>query len=177
MRNDRRQHIQRSFSKWGSRLRAWSAGGLSLALAGLLVPGRASAGSNNMASTTTVGVIVLTVGCSVISLTKGGSSKKMFANAKAAELYLRQNQTQLAEDLTVGQGPLLAELGEALAVPNGDFAAFRSSLRRDRAELLALADAQRLSPDRAQQFFLRVVALRDTVLGAAMTPGPSSARG
>lgn len=86
-------------------------------------------------------------------------------SGRLAELYLRQHEVQLTEELTTGDGPLLAEVGEGLALPPERLAAFRRLSREHRTELLELADTRRLTPDRATRFFLRLADLRDTAAG------------
>lgn len=72
--------------------------------------------------------------------------------AQAAELYLRQNALQLAQDLAVGDGPVMDELFVALQLSEENRPAFDRLLRQDRKELLAMADLRTLDEGRALRF-------------------------
>ena len=78
---------------------------------------------------------------------------------KAAELYLRQNALELAQDLATGNGPVIDELATGLRISTENKATFAEFLCKDRKELLALADAQKLDTPRAALFVKRMVDL------------------
>ncbi len=148
----------------------WSSVIVALALCSVFAgrPARAQTGLEPLTTTTapitalatTAGVVVL-----VIVLAGGDEEKEAPKEAtKAAELYLRQNALQLAQDLNTGHGPFVEELATGLKIKSENREAFRKALRGHRAELLALADADQLSPDRAVQFARALVtALRSDV--------------
>lgn len=87
----------------------------------------------------------------IVTTTKGAG------NAVAAgEIYLRQNATQLAQDLTSGEGPTLLDLASAAEIRRADYALFVAKIRAERVELLELADVSKLNAERAAAFMNRI---------------------
>lgn len=116
--------------------------------------------------TTTSGLTTTSVGIGILIyfLTKKDDSNKKDA-AKAAEYYLRQNSLQLAQELSSGKGAVLGELASAMHVSADNEPAFRELMRKNRSELLALANTKQLSPDRAVQFIKHMVGLMESHAG------------
>lgn len=75
---------------------------------------------------------------------------------KAAQVYLRARAHQLREDLALGAGPTLEDLAAAARIRRENLDTFGRLLRGHRAELLALADARTLTPERALEWLQRV---------------------
>lgn len=113
--------------------------------------GSAALGSSLLSST--IGVPLTGLGVAIygiVTTARGGSG------GDVAEVYLRQNAAQLAQDLTAGDGRTLLDLASAAEIRAEDYAVFASQLRAHRAELLALADASQLTRERAVSFMARV---------------------
>jgi hypothetical protein len=121
-------------------------------------PGNPLPGLTSTTSTiaTSVGATVLVVVLVMRSGNKGDDA------GRAAELYLRQNAVQLAQDLAVGKGPTVTELASAFQLSREDAVRFAELLRRDRKALLELADVERLDPERALAFGKRLNDLLST---------------
>lgn len=76
--------------------------------------------------------------------------------ARAAQTYLRSRTHQLREDLALGAGPTVEELAAMARIRRENLPAFGRLLRAHRQELLALADARALTPERAIAWLRRV---------------------
>ncbi len=76
--------------------------------------------------------------------------------AKTSLVYLRANEFQLQQDLAFGAGPTLDDLASAAGVRRERRGEFGRLLQRNRQELLGLADARRLTPERALAFLARI---------------------
>lgn len=74
------------------------------------------------------------------------------AAAPAAAAYIRENHTQLVQDITFGSGPALKDLAAAAEIAPQHLAAFGKMIRSHRAELLDLAAMDKLTPERALKF-------------------------
>jgi predicted component of type VI protein secretion system len=74
----------------------------------------------------------------------------------AAQTYLRSRAHQLREDLALGAGPTIEELASLARIRRENLGTFGRLLRAHRQELLALADARALTPQRAVEW-LRLV--------------------
>ena len=115
-----------------------------------------------LSSTTTLGTTGTTAGVVylVVKVVQNDRDSKAAAEGgKAAELYLRQNALQLAQDLATGSGPVVDELAAALRLSADSRDGFAELLRENRKELLALADPRRLDTSRAVQFVERMVGM------------------
>lgn len=97
---------------------------------------------------TGLGVVIY----AVVTTAQGNNSN----NAAAAEVYLRQNATQLAQDLTSGEGPTLLDLASAAEIRQADYAVFAAKVRAERTALLELADVSKLTAERAATFMTRI---------------------
>lgn len=107
-----------------------------------------------LTTTTTAGVVVL-----VIVLTNKDDEPDSAEAVKATQVFLRQNSVQLAQDLATGSGPVITELSRAMAMRPESVPAFSSLLRQNRAELVALSDADKMTGARAVAFVRKLVAL------------------
>lgn len=79
---------------------------------------------------------------------------------EAAAMYLRDSSLQLAQDLSLGHGPVLDQLAGALQVPVTHRPTMRRLLREHRRELIELTRRELMTRPRAVQFatrFLEIV--------------------
>jgi hypothetical protein len=76
--------------------------------------------------------------------------------ARAAQTYLRSRSHQLREDLALGAGPSIEDLATVARIRREHVGLFGRLLRAHRHELLALADARTLTPERAVEWLRRV---------------------
>ncbi|MBE4750149.1 hypothetical protein G4177_18450 [Corallococcus sp. ZKHCc1 1396] len=81
---------------------------------------------------------------------------------RAAQVYLRARTHQLREDLALGAGPTVEDLAQAARIRRENLDVFGRLLRSHRQELLALAEAKSLTPDRARAWLERVGELART---------------
>jgi hypothetical protein len=90
-------------------------------------------------------------------------------HAEATALYLGAQTHQLKQDLALGAGPVVDDLASAAGITRLHREHFGRLLQRHRRELLALADREALTPDRALQFLHRIGELTwaDPVLHAS----------
>lgn len=102
----------------------------------------------------TIGVPLTGLGVTIYAIVT--TAQKNTNQNAAAEVYLRQNATQLAQDLTAGEGPTLLDLASAAEIRQADYPLFAAKVRAARAELLALADVSKLDAERAAAFMARV---------------------
>jgi predicted component of type VI protein secretion system len=82
--------------------------------------------------------------------------------ARAAQTYLRSRTHQLREDLALGAGPTIEELASLARIRREHLGVFGRLLRTHRQELLALADARTLTPQRAVEWMRRVGEIAST---------------
>ncbi|RKH61777.1 hypothetical protein D7W81_23270 [Corallococcus aberystwythensis] len=80
----------------------------------------------------------------------------------AAQVYLRARTHQLREDLALGAGPTVDDLAQAARIRRENLDVFGKLLRTHRQELLKMADAKTLTPERARAWLERVGALART---------------
>jgi hypothetical protein len=80
----------------------------------------------------------------------------------AAQTYLRARTHQLREDLALGAGPTVEDLAQAARIRRENLDVFGRLLRAHRQELLTLADARSLTPERAREWLERVGELART---------------
>ncbi len=114
-------------------------------------------------TTTTVGTTATTAGIVYLIVTLASPKTPAAQSAaKAAEYYLRQNSLQLAQDLASGKGAVLEEIATAIHISAENEPAFSELMRKNRAELLALADPAKLNPSRAVLFVKRMKDLMDS---------------
>ncbi len=115
-------------------------------------------------TTTTAATTATTAGVAylIYTLATANNAPKAQIAAKAAEYYLRQNSLQLAQDLSFGKGAVLEEISSAVHVSKENEPAFLELMRKNRSELLALADPAKLNPDRAVLFVKRMKDLMDS---------------
>ncbi|MBJ6763609.1 hypothetical protein JGU66_22800 [Myxococcaceae bacterium JPH2] len=81
---------------------------------------------------------------------------------RAAQVYLRARTHQLREDLALGAGPTVEDLAAAAHIRRSHVDIFGRLLRAHRQELLTLADARALTPERARAWLERVGELART---------------
>lgn len=82
--------------------------------------------------------------------------------ARAAQTYLRSRTHQLREDLALGAGPTIEELAALARIRREHLGPFGRLLRVHRLELLELADARMLTPQRAVEWMRRVGEIAST---------------
>ncbi|QDE87391.1 hypothetical protein BHS07_35135 [Myxococcus xanthus] len=75
---------------------------------------------------------------------------------RAAQVYLRARTHQLREDLALGAGPTVEDLAAAARIRREHLGLFGRVLRANRKELLEMAEASTLTPDRALAWLERV---------------------
>ncbi|NOJ51250.1 hypothetical protein HK404_01405 [Myxococcus xanthus] len=75
---------------------------------------------------------------------------------RAAQVYLRARTHQLREDLALGAGPTVEDLAAAARIRREHLGLFGRVLRANRKELLEMAEASTLTPDRALAWMERV---------------------
>ncbi|MBN9682042.1 hypothetical protein JYJ93_06380 [Corallococcus sp. NCSPR001] len=80
----------------------------------------------------------------------------------AAQTYLRARTHQLREDLALGAGPTVEDLAQAARIRRENLDVFGKLLRTHRKELLMMADAKTLTPERARAWLERVGQLART---------------
>jgi hypothetical protein len=90
---------------------------------------------------TTVGVVAVIIWAA--------AAKPSPQAAEAAQAFLRANRFQLQEDLALGAGRSIDDLAALARIRAGNVGRFARLLRSHRSELLALADARALTPERA----------------------------
>jgi hypothetical protein len=71
-------------------------------------------------------------------------------------MFLRSRSHQLREDLALGAGPAVEDLASLARIPREHLGIFGRLLRAHRKELLELADARTLTPERAVKWLQRV---------------------
>lgn len=120
--------------------------------------------ANAAVSTTTVlttVIAVLAVGgivWGIISTVQNSRRNEVNAQ-RAAELFLRENSLQLAQDMAAGSGPVLTDMASGMEVSKGHLAVFNRVMREHRRYLMSLADKSKLTPVRAAAFFREMAAL------------------
>lgn len=96
--------------------------------------------SSTTGLTTTVGGIVLTV---VLS-----NSKKK----KAMKWYIRQNTVALKQEVTMGGGTTVADIGQIFGTTPAEYEAFANALKSKRRELVALIGTTPIDKTRTDAF-------------------------
>ena len=112
----------------------------------------------------TVGLATTVGAVAVIIWTR--SAKSSPGAAEAAQAFLRANRFQLQEDLALGAGRSIDDLAALARIRAVNVPRFAQLLRSHRSELLALADARALTPERAALALRRIgeLAAGDPVL-------------
>lgn len=114
-------------------------------------------GSGVVLSVTTVGGTVVGLGMLIWVAVKAlAVAPAPAAVAQAAQSYLRARNPQLREDLALGAGPTIEDLAAMARIRRENLRTFGLLLREHRSELLTLADASTLTPERAMSWLQRV---------------------
>lgn len=115
--------------------------------------------NNDVASSVTVAALVVGLGIIIwqayaaVERRRGVSPKEA---GRAAQVYLRARTHQLREDLALGAGPTVEDLAAAARIRREHLGLFGRVLRANRKELLEMAEASTLTPDRALAWMERV---------------------
>ncbi|WP_228557539.1 hypothetical protein [Myxococcus sp. AB056] len=115
--------------------------------------------NNDVASSVTVAALVVGLGIIIwqayaaAERRRGVSPKEA---GRAAQVYLRARTHQLREDLALGAGPTVEDLAAAARIRREHLGLFGRVLRANRKELLEMAEANTLTPDRALAWLERV---------------------
>ncbi|WP_223639209.1 hypothetical protein [Corallococcus sp. EGB] len=122
---------------------------------------------NQLLSTATVALTVLGLGIVIWqsyehSARRKGRRPSPREVGEAAQVYLRARTHQLREDLALGAGPTVDDLAQAAHIRRGNQDVFGKLLRTHRQELLKMADAKTLTPERARAWLERVGQLART---------------
>ena len=122
---------------------------------------------NQLLSTATVALTVMGLGIVIWqsyehSARRKGRRPSPREVGQAAQVYLRARTHQLREDLALGAGPTVEDLAQAARIRRENLEVFGRLLRAHRQELLSMADAKRLTPERARAWLERVGALART---------------
>lgn len=116
--------------------------------------------NDNVVSAVTVGALVVGIGVVIwqayaaAERRRGGVEPKELG--RTAQVYLRSRTHQLREDLALGAGPTVEDLAAAANIRRENLGTFGRVLRSHRQELLAMADARTLTPERALAWLERV---------------------
>lgn len=128
---------------------------------GLLVAHSAVAQNEGVAIVTTLTTIVAGAGTTVMVVTlmdrKHAKAEDVSKAEKLAEIFLKDNRLQLAQDLNSGAGRMINELAGALDIPEALRERLGTTLKANRSRLLSLSDIKDLNPQRAG-LFMRTIA-------------------
>ncbi|HZA50681.1 MAG TPA: DUF3015 family protein [Myxococcaceae bacterium] len=111
-------------------------------------------GTNSAPVFSTIGVTATAAAVGVIIWAR--SARPSPQTAEAAQAFLRANRFQLQEDLALGAGRSIDDLAALAGIRAPNIARFAQLLRKHRGELLALADARALTPERAASALRRI---------------------
>ncbi|WP_233591304.1 MULTISPECIES: hypothetical protein [unclassified Corallococcus] len=122
---------------------------------------------NQLLSTATVALTVMGLGIVIWqsyerSARRKGKRPSPKEVGHAAQVYLRARTHQLREDLALGAGPTVEDLAQAARIRRENLDVFGKLLRTHRKELLMMADAKTLTPERARAWLERVGQLART---------------
>ncbi|WP_233585142.1 hypothetical protein [Corallococcus sp. CA054B] len=124
---------------------------------------------NQLLSTATVALTVMGLGIVIwqsYARAERRKNKRPSPSPKevghAAQVYLRARTHQLREDLALGAGPTVEDLAQAARIRRENLEVFGKLLRTHRKELLMMADAKTLTPERARAWLERVGQLART---------------
>ncbi len=101
-------------------------------------------------STTTIAGVLITVGPILTTTLRG-------ARATVMEDYLRQNNVALHQEIPMGGGDTVADLGQLFQVDADQRAAFGELMRANRGLLLDLAEPSKLNEQRAALFMEAII--------------------
>ncbi|MCY1074735.1 hypothetical protein [Archangium lansingense] len=123
-----------------------------------------SSGGGNVLTFSTVGATVGGLGLAFWMILKAPPvGPPPPANVgEAAQAYLRARTHQLREDLALGAGPSIEDLAAMARIRRENLRLFGRLLREHRGELLSLAEASTLTPERALGWLERVGQLART---------------
>ncbi|WP_244238977.1 hypothetical protein [Corallococcus carmarthensis] len=122
---------------------------------------------NQLLSTATVALTVMGLGIVIWqsyerSARRKGKRPSPKEVGHVAQVYLRARTHQLREDLALGAGPTVDDLAQAARIRRENLDVFGKLLRTHRKELLMMAEAKTLTPERARAWLERVGALART---------------
>ncbi|WP_223740879.1 hypothetical protein [Corallococcus sp. AS-1-12] len=122
---------------------------------------------NQLLSTATVALTVMGLGIIIWQVHARAERRKGRRHSpkevgQAAQVYLRARTHQLREDLALGAGPTVEDLAQAARIRRENLEVFGKLLRTHREELLMMADAKTLTPERARAWLERVGQLART---------------
>ncbi|WP_242595320.1 hypothetical protein [Corallococcus exiguus] len=122
---------------------------------------------NQLLSTATVALTVMGLGIIIWQVharaeRRKGKRPSPKEVGHAAQVYLRARTHQLREDLALGAGPTVEDLAQAARIRRENMDVFGKLLRTHRKELLMMADAKTLTPERARAWLERVGQLART---------------
>ncbi|WP_253816008.1 hypothetical protein [Myxococcus xanthus] len=115
--------------------------------------------NNDVASSVTVAALVVGLGIIIWQAYAAGARRRGVSPkeaGRAAQVYLRARTHQLREDLALGAGPTVEDLAAAARIRREHLGLFGRVLRANRKELLEMAEANTLTPDRALAWLERV---------------------
>ncbi|WP_240358329.1 hypothetical protein [Myxococcus vastator] len=116
--------------------------------------------NNDVASAVTVAALVVGLGIIIWQAYAAAERRRRGVSPKeagrAAQVYLRARTHQLREDLALGAGPTVEDLAAAARIRREHLGLFGRVLRANRKELLEMAEASTLTPDRALAWLERV---------------------
>ena len=111
---------------------------------------------------TAVFFMALVAGAAIGALTAGGAVSTVAAvdskQQAQLETYLRENTLEVNEALAMGEGEIVDDLASELGLTRAEHVALGRVLRSERSTLAALANPERLTPERATEF-VRHIAL------------------
>lgn len=103
-----------------------------------------------LTTTTTTGVALSAV--DMVSSTTSSTSDSLFGDCAQAEVYINNNAHALEQDISMGAGESIADLGHMAGIHDADIKAFARLLRAHRAELLPLLGGERVDADATREF-------------------------
>ncbi len=106
---------------------------------------------SSTSTTTTTGVLITVAPILTTLLAAGGAS------ASVMEDYLRHNNVAIHQEIPMGGGDTVADLGQLFQVDADQRAAFGELMRANRGLLLDLAEPSKLNEQRAALFIETVV--------------------
>lgn len=103
-----------------------------------------------LTTTTTTGVALSAV--DMVSSTTSSTSDSLFGDCAQAEVYLNNNVHALEQDISMGAGESISDLGHMAGIRSADINAFAKLLRAHRSELLPLLGGERVDADATREF-------------------------
>lgn len=108
--------------------------------------------SASAALVATIALPVTTVGALIYIVIAAVNASHPAPSGRAAALYLKQNQLELAQDLAAGSGPVLSDLAAAMELESEHVDHFAKLMQQNRKQLAPLIEPTNLSPATAVQF-------------------------